>query len=41
MLADGLTKGSIDRVSLVLATYIGEWVLSGLAPVLYQELGVP
>jgi hypothetical protein len=41
MLADGLTKGSIDRVSLVLATYIGEWVLSGLSPVLYQEPGVP
>ena len=33
MLADGLTKGAIDRAALVCAGYACRWLLEGTAPV--------
>ena len=33
MLADGLTKGCIDRAALVSAGYAGRWLLEGADPV--------
>jgi hypothetical protein len=37
MLADGLTKGCIDRTALIEASYTGVWKLGGLAPIRYEE----
>ena len=37
MLADGLTKGSVDRTALTVASAEGRWSLAGAEPVRYDE----
>ncbi|CAK0800860.1 unnamed protein product [Prorocentrum cordatum] len=41
MLADGLTKGELDRTALVKLGFSSEWHLSGLQPVAFSVRSVP
>ena len=41
MLADGLTKGCIDRAALTTAAAAGIWKLNGMAPIRYEEPADP
>ena len=41
MLADGLTKGIVDRTALTVASSEGRWSLSGAEPVRYDEPAEP
>ena len=40
MLADGLTKGELDRAALVRLGFSNEWLLSGLQPVAFSVRSV-